>query len=61
MILKTVKKLLSMLLIGLFLLSAAACSPKVGTPAWCEMMEQKPKGDWTANEASDYATNCIFK
>jgi hypothetical protein len=22
-------------------------------------MEEKPKGDWTANEAADYAKNCV--
>jgi len=33
----------------------------VGSEAWCEKMADKPKGDWTANEASEYAKNCIFK
>ena len=36
------------------------CAP-VGSEAWCEKMADKPKGDWTANEASDYAKSCIFK
>lgn len=36
------------------------CAP-VGSEAWCEKMAEKPKGDWTANEASEYAKNCIFK
>jgi hypothetical protein len=26
---------------------------------WCEKMEEKDKGDWTASEAADYAKNCI--
>ena len=38
----------------------AACEPQVGTKAWCEMMDKKAKGDWTANQAADYAKNCIF-
>ncbi|GGY77861.1 hypothetical protein GCM10011613_23060 [Cellvibrio zantedeschiae] len=38
-----------------------ACAPKVGSPEWCEKMEKKSKGDWTANEAKDYAKHCIFK
>lgn len=38
-----------------------ACGPKVGSPEWCESMEQKPKGDWTANEAKEYAANCILR
>jgi|GEM_PF-294445 protein involved in sex pheromone biosynthesis len=37
------------------------CSPEVGSDAWCEAMDNKPKGDWTANEATDYAKSCIFR
>ena len=39
----------------------AACAPEVGSDAWCENMDEKSKGDWTANEATDYAKNCVFK
>jgi hypothetical protein len=39
----------------------AACEPAVGTKAWCEMMDKKPKGDWTANQATDYAKNCLIR
>ncbi len=52
------KKLL-MVLMALSLLTA--CSPEVGSKAWCEQLQAKPKGDWTANEATDYAKNCLFK
>jgi hypothetical protein len=38
-----------------------ACAPEVGSKAWCEKMQQKSKGDWTANEAADYAKSCLFK
>jgi hypothetical protein len=45
-----------------FLLPAlTACSPEVGSDKWCQNMEAKPKGDWTANEATDYAKHCLFK
>ncbi len=37
------------------------CAPEVGSEAWCKRMDEKPKGDWTANEASDYAKHCIFR
>ena len=43
----------------LFLLSA--CAPEVGSQAWCEDMDGKPKGDWSANEATEYAKSCIFR
>lgn len=52
-------KTLLMALTALSLLSA--CAPEVGSKAWCENMQAKPKGDWTANEAADYAKNCLFK
>jgi hypothetical protein len=38
----------------------AGCEPEVGTKAWCDKMDGKPKGDWTANQAGDYAKNCVF-
>lgn len=41
--------------------SLAGCSPKVGSDAWCEAMQDKPKGDWSANEAADYAKHCVFR
>lgn len=37
----------------------AGCAP-VGSERWCENMKEKPKGDWTANEAGDFAKHCIF-
>ena len=36
------------------------CSPEVGSDKWCEKMKAKPKGDWTANEAADFAKHCIL-
>ena len=37
-----------------------ACGPEIGSEKWCENLEDKPKGDWTANEAVDYTKHCIF-
>jgi hypothetical protein len=37
-----------------------ACSPEVGSEDWCQMMKDKAKGDWTANEAADFTRYCIF-
>lgn len=47
------------LLIMFALISLSACA-KVGSDAWCENLEDKPKGDWTANEAGDYAKYCVM-
>ena len=37
-----------------------ACTPEVGSDEWCVYMKEKPKGDWTANEAGAYAENCLL-
>ncbi len=37
-----------------------ACAPEVGSEKWCTSMKSKPKGDWTANEAADFAKHCIL-
>lgn len=41
--------------------ATTACSPEVGSDRWCANMRDKPKGDWTASEAADYAKSCVFK
>jgi len=42
-------------------LAAAACAPEVGSEAWCAMMREKPRGDWTGNEALDFAKHCLLE
>jgi len=37
----------------------AGCAP-VGSARWCANMKAKPKGDWTANEAIDFAKHCVL-
>ena len=37
-----------------------ACAPEVGSTRWCEAMRDKPRGDWTANEALDFARSCVL-
>jgi len=41
--------------------AASGCAPEVGSEKWCKQMSEKPKGDWTGNEATEYAKNCVFK
>ena len=49
--------------LSLVVLAAAAllagCAP-VGSARWCANMKAKPKGDWTANEAVDFAKHCVL-
>jgi hypothetical protein len=42
------------------LASWVACGPEVGSDAWCEKMRETSKGDWTANEAADFARHCLL-
>jgi len=45
----------------LAVLAGPGCAPEVGSEAWCKKIAAKPKGDWTGNEAADYAKHCLFK
>lgn len=51
----------TLLTVATSLIVLTACSPEVGSDKWCLQMEDKPKGDWTTNQASDYAKHCVFK
>ncbi|NOH98302.1 DUF3012 domain-containing protein [Vibrio sp. 99-70-13A1] len=44
----------------IFLASQLMACTEVGSEAWCQDMKDKPKGDWTTNEATDFAKHCIF-
>ena len=43
------------------LAALGACAPEVGSQAWCEQMDETPKGDWSINDASEYAKSCILR
>ncbi len=57
----TSKYLLKLCAAGGAALLLGGCEPEVGSEAWCELMEEKPKGDWTMNAAADYAKHCVLK
>ena len=46
---------------GAFLFMLSACATEVGSEQWCADMKEKPKADWSANEAADFTEHCIFK
>ncbi|MFT7413407.1 MAG: hypothetical protein ACI9FO_000050 [Methylophagaceae bacterium] len=56
-----IKKLLAGSIALLFILTIAACSPEVGSDQWCADMKATPSGDWTSNQAADFAKHCILK
>ncbi len=52
-------------ILGAFALCAAvsllaACEPEVGSPEWCEQMQDQPTGEWTVNQASAFAKHCVL-
>ena len=49
------------LILTLTMAMIAGCAPEVGSDAWCEAMVEKDKGDWSANEAAQFAKHCILK
>jgi hypothetical protein len=53
-------KLIQTTLFILSLTALSACSPEIGSEKWCAQLKEKPKGDWTVNEAADYTKHCIF-
>lgn len=59
------KNISKVILSSSFLLFAAvglsACSPEVGSAEWCDEIKEKDKGDWSANEAAEFAKSCLFK
>ena len=55
------RNLLLWIVLGAGLGCISGCQPEVGSDAWCQDMVDKPKGDWTANEAGEFAKSCILK
>lgn len=56
------KKQISLLFcLPMLLFVLAGCAPEVGSEAWCKAMAEKPKADWSSNEAASYAKHCLLK
>ncbi len=54
-------RLATLTLTSLLTLTLTGCAPEVGSEKWCANLEEKPKGDWSLNEATDYAANCVLR
>lgn len=39
----------------------SACSPTIGTEAWCKALKEKPAGDWSANDTANFGRHCLLK
>jgi len=53
-------KLLLLFTLSFSLIFLSGCAPEVGSEKWCALMKEKPKGEWTANEAADFTKSCLF-
>lgn len=56
----TRKTFLGPIAVTILAIVTVACSPEVGTEEWCNDLKEKPKGEWTANEATDFAKHCVL-
>ncbi len=56
-----IKMTMRMAVAGVAIIMLAACAPEIGSEQWCKEMKEKPKGDWTANQAVDFAKHCVLK
>lgn len=54
------KVLMLALFLGVSAVATVACSPEVGSDEWCNDLKKKDKGDWSTNEAGDFAKHCIL-
>ncbi|MCG9750177.1 DUF3012 domain-containing protein [Vibrio brasiliensis] len=43
------------------LMSLTACQTEVGTQQWCDEMADKPKSEWNAQGAVDFAKHCVLQ
>jgi hypothetical protein len=42
------------------LFALTACEPEVGSEKWCAQIKEKGVDNVTANEAADFAKNCVL-
>ncbi|NCF51563.1 DUF3012 domain-containing protein [Gammaproteobacteria bacterium] len=55
------RRIAAILSVLLLTVLQSGCEPEVGSDAWCEKMVDTPKGDWSTNDAKEFAKNCVFK
>jgi hypothetical protein len=57
------RKTALVLILILLLLAAIALftlqTPERGSEAWCHMLENTPKGEWTAEDVKTFTYHCI--
>jgi len=52
------KKLLFLILAVVML---SACTDEVGSVKWCSQLKEKPKSEWTTDNAVNFTKYCVFQ
>ncbi|NKB99734.1 MAG: DUF3012 domain-containing protein [Pseudomonadales bacterium] len=52
---------LARILVVAGVIALGGCAPEIGSLEWCEQMDAKEKGDWTINDAAEYAKSCVLR
>ncbi|WP_339137494.1 MAG: DUF3012 domain-containing protein [Candidatus Electrothrix sp. GW3-4] len=58
---KLMKRVVGGVVLAGVALVLSGCPAQVGSERWCQNMRDKPKADWSASEAVDFAKHCIIK
>lgn len=54
-------KVLTVPVVLFALVTLAGCSPGVGSERWCKQMADRPKSEWSLEDAKDYAAHCVVE
>ena len=49
------------MMMSVLVMQLVGCGAEIGSDAWCADLKEKPKGEWSMNEAGDYAKHCLLK
>ena len=51
---------MKLLIAAIAIIILSACSADPGSEAWCNTMQEKSKGDWTADDTMTYGKHCLL-
>jgi len=53
------KRVFTVMFVALIALSFSGCS-EPGSKAWCDSIKEKPKGEWSSNDAATFTKHCVL-
>jgi hypothetical protein len=57
---KRLARVLFLIVFGAGVLASCNSAPELGSAAWCDMMDAKPKAEWTLEDTGNYAKFCVL-